>query len=199
MRDSHLELVQRLTSGDSQALDELIERHLPALVTFVRARAGARLRAREETLDLALSACREVLVDVAEQGHLEEGAFRHWLFLAAERKIADRGRYWRRERREEGRGEPLPQAPGLEPEDRTPSPSREVAAREDWAQAEEALASLPEDYREVILLTRVVGLTHAQAARALDRSEGATRMLLSRALARLARAMPRPPQRSGSR
>jgi len=187
----HSDLVARATTGDGAALDALVERHLPDLVTFVRARAGARLRAREETLDLALSACREVLVDVAAQRHLDEGGFRHWLFLAAERKIADKGRFHGRERRDERRTERLPDASTLGPAGGGPSPSRDAAAREDWALAEEALATLPEDYREVILLTRVVGLSHAEAGARLGRNEGATRMLLSRALARLARSLPR--------
>jgi RNA polymerase sigma-70 factor (ECF subfamily) len=196
MQDSHAQLVGRATTGDAEALGALLERHLPGLVTFVRARAGEHLRAREETLDLALSACREVLVDVAEQRHLDEAGFRSWLFLAAERKIADKGRFYRRERRDGDRTVRLLDASGLGPVAHGPSPSEELGAREDWAQVEEALAVLPEDYREVILLTRVIGLSHAEAGEALGRSEGATRMLLSRALGRLARAMPRPAQGS---
>ena len=42
----------------------------------------------------------------------------------------------------------------------------------------------------MVLLTRVVGLSHAEVAERLGRSEGATRMLLARALALLARSMP---------
>lgn len=189
----HGELLRRASSGDPEALEALVERHLPDLVTFVRARAKGGLRAREETMDLALSACREVLVDVAQKERLDEAGFRHWLFLAAERKIADKGRYYARERRDARRTERLPEGSGLGPAGREPSPSREAAAREDWALAEEALAGLPEDYREVILLTRVVGLSHAEAAERMGRSEGAMRMLLSRALARLALSMPRRP------
>ena len=49
-----------------------------------------------------------------------------------------------------------------------------------------AFAALPPDWREVILLARVRGLSHAEIARTLGRTESATRTLLSRALARLA-------------
>ena len=48
-----------------------------------------------------------------------------------------------------------------------------------------AFAQLPEDYREVITLSRVVGLSHGQIASQLGKSEGAVRVLLHRALARL--------------
>jgi RNA polymerase sigma-70 factor (ECF subfamily) len=62
-------------------------------------------------------------------------------------------------------------------------------AREELATLERALAELPEDYRQVILLTRVMNLGHATVAEQMGRSETATRSLLHRALARLARLM----------
>lgn len=192
MHELHAALLGRASRGDQEAVEALVEQHLAGLVTFVRARAGARLRAREETLDLALSACREVLVDLEAGRELDQAHFRHWLYLAAERKIADRGRYWARERRDPDQVVSISEAAPLAAAGRGPTPSGEAAAHEDWARAEEALAALPEEYREVILLTRVVGLSHAEAAERLGRSEGATRMLLSRALARLARSMRAP-------
>ena len=104
MQELHAALVSRASSGDRGALDALVEEHLGRLVTFVRARAGERLRAREETLDLAVSACREVLADLEAGRELDEAHFRQWLYLAAERKIADKGRYYARERRDAGAG-----------------------------------------------------------------------------------------------
>lgn len=50
---------------------------------------------------------------------------------------------------------------------------------------EQAFEDLAEDYREVILLVRVVGLPHARIAETMERAETATRTLLSRAPARL--------------
>ena len=190
MQELHAALVSRASSGDRGALDALVEEHLGRLVTFVRARAGERLRSREETLDLAVSACREVLADLEAGRELDEAHFRQWLYLAAERKIADKGRYYARERRNTGQVVSLSQGALEEVAGGGPTPSQDAAGREDWARAEEALAALPEDYREVVLLTRVVGLSHAEVAEKLGRSEGATRMLLSRALALLARSMP---------
>jgi len=54
--------------------------------------------------------------------------------------------------------------------------------------------------REVIVLVKLSGLSHAEAARRLGRTEGSTRVLLSRALARLATrleegALSEPPRR----
>ena len=57
--------------------------------------------------------------------------------------------------------------------------------REDLERIERAFAELPEDYREVILLSRLVGLSHREIAEDWGRKEGAIRVLLHRALARL--------------
>jgi RNA polymerase sigma-70 factor, ECF subfamily len=49
----------------------------------------------------------------------------------------------------------------------------------------EVLERLPADYREVILLRNMEGLSHEEVARRMDRGVGAVRMLWVRALARL--------------
>jgi RNA polymerase sigma-70 factor (ECF subfamily) len=48
-----------------------------------------------------------------------------------------------------------------------------------------ALARLPDDYREVVILRNLEGLSHEEVARRMDRSAGAVRMLWVRALTRL--------------
>ena len=47
------------------------------------------------------------------------------------------------------------------------------------------LAKLPDDYREVIILRNLEGLSHEEVARRMGRGTGAVRMLWVRALARL--------------
>ncbi len=49
----------------------------------------------------------------------------------------------------------------------------------------EAMERLPDDYREVILLRNMEGLSHDEVAQRMDRGVGAVRMLWVRALARL--------------
>ena len=52
-------------------------------------------------------------------------------------------------------------------------------------QLADALARLPSDYAEIIVLRNVEGLSHEEAARRMGRGVGAVRMLWVRALARL--------------
>jgi len=189
MPPDHRALVIEASSGAPGALDALFERHIPGLLAFVRARAGPLLLAREGSLDLVQSACREVLRDIPAAGYRDEAGGRHWLFLAAERKILDRARYHRRGKREAGaeisvsgaERELLRQGYG-----RLETPSREAIGHEQAARLEAALQRLGEEHRSVILMARVVGLSHAQIAEALGKSEVAVRSLLHRATARLA-------------
>lgn len=182
-------LVKEASKGSEKALGALLERHLPGLLAYVRARAGAKLLQRDASLDLVQSACREVLQDVGAHDYRDEAGFKHWLYLAAERKILDRARYHGREKR----GGAVDATPS-EAEARAMvagysglcTPSRDAAAREELARAEAALARLSEEHREVIVLARIVGLSHAQIAEKLATTEVATRSLLHRALARLA-------------
>ena len=66
-----------------------------------------------------------------------------------------------------------------------PSPSQQAAQRELDVQLADVLASLPDDYRDVIILRHLEGLSHDEIALRLNRSPGAVRMLWVRALARL--------------
>jgi RNA polymerase sigma-70 factor (ECF subfamily) len=193
MSRAHVDLVRRAASGDARSLDALVARHLPGLIAFVRANAGTRLRAREATLDLVQSACYEALKAMPNEGVGDEAGFKHWFYLAAERKIVDRARYHAAQKRSPSRETPLGSEIDLIERGLIErgysgfwTPSRQAAAREEIEQMEAALRRLPDDQREVIVLARIVGLPHAEIGERLGRSEGAVRVLLHRALARLA-------------
>jgi RNA polymerase sigma-70 factor (ECF subfamily) len=65
------------------------------------------------------------------------------------------------------------------------SPSQALVQQERQLLLAQALQRLPEDYREVIILRNLEGLSHEEVAKRLDRNPGAVRMLWVRALARL--------------
>jgi RNA polymerase sigma-70 factor (ECF subfamily) len=104
------------------------------------------------------------------------------------RKIRNRAAFWRAERRNPaGEAVPLDLDAALENACRTiSSPSEAAGGREFIERFESVFDRLSDDDREVILLSRVVGLTHAEIAQQTGRSEGACRVLLHRALGRLA-------------
>ena len=74
--------------------------------------------------------------------------------------------------------------------DTGPSPSEHAARHEQEIRLAEVLARLPDDYREVIVLRNLEGLSHEEVARRMGRGVGAVRMLWVRALARLRELLP---------
>ncbi len=193
MSDSSGELSAGAARGDAHSKEARFARHLDPLFAFVRLRMGALLRSRESSADIVDSVFREVLQDIDQFEYQDEAGARRWLFQHAERKIIDRGRYWRRSKRDIRREVELDARSRSRADDQRVlecyqsffTPSRDAQAHEELARVEAAFEELPEDYREVILLSRIVGLPHAEIATRLNRTEGAVRTLLSRALARL--------------
>ena len=120
-------------------------------------------------------------------GEPVRSGFWRWLARTAENKLASRGRFWNRLRRRAASEEAATAGvPDLLEDRAGATPSHEAIAREELERLERAFADLPPAWREVIVLVRLSGLSHAEAARRLGRTEGSTRVLLSRALARLA-------------
>jgi RNA polymerase sigma factor (sigma-70 family) len=168
---------------------DLLAHYLPRLRAFVRARVGARLRRQESDSDIVQSVCRELIEERGRVDFETETAFRAWLFTAAMNKIRGKARYWDREKRAVDNLESLGADRDLD--DLTQgysgmfTPSRVIQAQEQLERLEAALEMLPEDEREAIALARIARLPHAEIAKRMDRSVGAVRQLLGRALRRL--------------
>lgn len=146
-------------------------------------------------MDLVQSVCREALEGMEDFEYRGDAAFRHWLFTAARRKIIDKARYYRRARRDAAREAAPPDSADAGNDELVEqyrslcTPSRDAAAREQLELIERAFDALPEDYREVITLARIVRLSHAEIAERMGRTPVSTRHLLHRALARLSTAL----------
>lgn len=185
MADDLESLLRRASQRDESAVAILLQQHLPALRAFVRLKAGAMLLAKESCSDLAQSVCRDVLENAERFRFGGEPEFRKWLFTVAMRKIADRAEHWRA-----GKRDPRREAGFQEDEVRgfAPiwTPSGQAAAREELARVEQGFATLAPEKQEVILMARLMGMSHAQIAAELGKTEVAVRTMLSRALAELA-------------
>lgn len=191
MADEFEALLERARGGDAEAFQSLLERHMQAVHAFVRMRSGALIRERESSVDIVQSVCRDVIQKIDLFRHGGETGFRQWLFTNVVRKIANRNAHYHAQKRDAGRevgiGRDSDSGQGLlDVAGGGLTPSRELMAREEAARIEEAFAALPEDYREVIALSRIAGLPHAEIAEKLGKTEGATRKLLARALRTLA-------------
>jgi RNA polymerase sigma-70 factor (ECF subfamily) len=112
----------------------------------------------------------------------EDSELLPWLYTIARNKQrnAIRFRLADRKRREE-----LLQ----QPTQASPQPDQETDARKRAAHVARAFASLPEAYREVLLLAVVEGVSTGDLSKILDIREDAVRKRLSRARAELARLL----------
>lgn len=108
----------------------------------------------------------------------ERGSFAAWLFTIASRRVIDRarsrGRSWRAARRSWTHSEAVEDA------------ATTVQRREDARRVHQALSTLPEPDRELVLLRYSAELTSRQIGEIVGISPGSVRMRLSRLLDRLA-------------
>ncbi|MCC7010980.1 MAG: sigma-70 family RNA polymerase sigma factor [Planctomycetes bacterium] len=186
------ELIQRASGGDVVAVDELLERHLPGLRSYVKKNISPALLAKESSSDVVQSVCREVLQGMERFEYQGEAAFRSWLYQAALRKIIDRHRYYKAEKRDAGREMTRPSATMSEADfavlaSSMHSPSRDAVMQEEITRLERAFAKLSSGDQQVIRMVYIEGLSHAQVAERLGMTEVNSRKQLSRALARLSK------------
>jgi RNA polymerase sigma-70 factor (ECF subfamily) len=185
-------LVGLLSSGDGGVVPTLLERYLADLHAYLDRHAGAELQARETPADLVQSVCREVLEGL-QRGTFEfrgEAQFRQWLYQAALHKIQMKARYFaasRREAEREQRLDDMANSRGEHPLGISHTPSQSAAEREERRRFLAALQRLPEEQRQVVEWAHLEGLAHKEIAERLGISEANSRMILSRALAKLAR------------
>lgn len=182
--------------GDVGALEQLLESFLPDLRKYLARHAGPLVSAKESSSDLAQSVCREVLERLGSERlqYRGEAEFKQWLYNAALFKIRARQRFYLAAMRDAGRdgraedarhGGSASEAPDWS-DSASATPSRAAEQHEDIERMRAALAKLPPKHREVIVLAYVDGLSHKHIAERLGLSEANSRVLLSRALARLA-------------
>jgi len=162
------------------SLDALLIHYLPRLRAFVRVRANPLVREIESCSDVVQSVCREVLQGASRFEYRGEAPFRAWLFRTALNKILERTRSMTQRKRDVRREVRTADYGDLAAVG--PTASQVAAAGELSEQMERAFDLIPDQYREVIALSRIVGLPNAEIAAQLGRSEGAVRVLLSRAL-----------------
>jgi RNA polymerase sigma-70 factor, ECF subfamily len=199
------DLLQRARAGDAGALQALLERYREFVKLVVRCHSPGQLRARMDSSDLV----QETLLQAAQhmgqfQGHAEE-EWRAWLGRIAEREVIHQARrHLDAAKRARSREQPLPNlaasgASGLSRLDQwlacsQTSPSLAAVRQERAVLLSEALARLPEDSREVLVLRHLEGLGFAEVGERMGRSAGAVRVLWVRALKRLREEIERGPQ-----
>jgi RNA polymerase sigma-70 factor (ECF subfamily) len=181
---STFDLVQRVKSGDAQALELLCARHLPTLRRWASGRLPRWTRDLMDTDDLVQETLIRAVKRLEGFEHRHEGALQAYLRQAIVNRIRD-------EVRRKARS-PASMEIGEQEQDRSASPLEEAIGREAVEQYEAALARLRPEEREAVVARIEMDCSYAEVARALGKpSVDAARMAVSRALLRLAEEMKR--------
>lgn len=186
-------LVSRAGDGDATAIQELMNRHLPSLRAYIRLRMGPRVRRWECVSDVTQGVCLDILRNLRGFEYRGEASFRHWLFTSAKHKLLEYERYWGAGKRDSAKltSNAHGQGNGHDPVAREVcrtfgSPSQMAIRNELVERIALALDRLPEETREVVLMSRFAGVSNDEIARMIGKEPSTVRSILSRALAQLA-------------
>ena len=190
------ELVTLAKDGNQPALDRLCKIYAERVRWMVRLRMTRELRSKLESMDLVQDVLIHALQGLNNFTYENEGDFIRWLSKIAENSLRDnldKLHAGKRDIRKEvrlGGYEPTNSCGFLKipgPIDAT-TPSVIISKGEDLTKLEKAIDTLKSEYREVIILTKIEGLSYGQTGGRLGKSADAVRMLLSRAMAALTTA-----------
>jgi RNA polymerase sigma-70 factor, ECF subfamily len=158
------ELMERYVEGSPQAFSELYRKVSPNLMGYLLRLTRDRGRA-EDLLQVTFSK-----VHRARESYLRGAPILPWLFAIARRTFLDERRSAR------SRAEDL-STDGILPE---PKPEPEAVSNDVADAIERAVDALPEAYREAIQLTKMSGLSIAEAASVLGTTETAVKLRVHR-------------------
>jgi RNA polymerase sigma-70 factor, ECF subfamily len=164
------EQLVRQARGDPEAFAELFRRHAQAVYRYHLYKTGSVDDAQDLT-SLTFLAALETL-----DRYRGQGSWRGWLFGIARHKLLD---HYRKRRPEVE----LDLAQGVPAGN--PAPEDQVATRLQLAQVGRALEQLSPDQSEALCLRVFAGLSTAEAANVMEKSEAAIKMLVYRGLGNL--------------
>jgi len=184
---STLGLLERARKGDQAGFTLLFEKYAPRLAVLIHCKLGRDLRAKLDVDDVLQEVFLAAARDLTSFQYEKPGSFMSWLGRIADHRIVDLARLETRQKRAGGARIPFrsPTHPdGFEPFDQQ-TPSRILRHKEELALLVSKLESLPENYRQVILMARVELLSTEEIARRLGKTRAAVAVLLHRALQRM--------------
>jgi RNA polymerase sigma-70 factor (ECF subfamily) len=190
-------LLRQARGGAGPALGQLLELYRSYLTLLARLQIGRRLQGKVDPADLVQETFLEAHRHFARFQGTSEGEFVAWLRQILATSLAHVVRRYfgtqRRDVRLERRlSDELDQSSrcldvGLMA--RSSSPSQRAARREQAVILANALDRLPEDYREVLILRHLEGLSFPEVARRMERTLDSVEKLWTRALGRLRQAL----------
>lgn len=190
------ELVILAKGGDDSALEQLCRVYGERVRRIIRLRMGREIRPRLDSMDLVQEALLSALGGLGNFKYNNEGDFLRWLSRITQNELRDNldklytdKRDIRKEVRLDAGGQTtgggFAGTPG--PIEAT-TPSVIMSKKEDLDKLEKAIDQLKPDYREVIVLAKIDGLSYKEMGDRLGKSIDSVGHLLSRAMVALTEA-----------
>ncbi|MHC4702654.1 MAG: sigma-70 family RNA polymerase sigma factor [Planctomycetota bacterium] len=183
-------LVTLAKEGDRAALEKLCKVYGERVHWIVRFRMGREIRSKLDSMDLVQDAFVLALENLGDFTYRDEGDFLRWLSKIAENRIRDNVKKLHADKRNIRKevslrnrvsttqgslvGVPGPVA--------TTTPSVVISNREELSRLDKAIDELKPEYREVIILKKIEGLSYKEIGNRLGKSTDAVGMLISRAM-----------------
>lgn len=201
MNDNDTPLTESLLdlarTGDTQALGQLLESYRGYLMVLARVQIGRRLQGKVDAADVVQDAFLGAYRDFEQFRGTSEKEFIAWLRQVLAFVLANLVRHYQGTQRRDVRLErqlavELDQSShaldrGLVANQS--SPSQQAVRREQSVLLAEALARLPEEWRDLLILRHLEGLTFPEVAQRLGRTVDSVKKQWPRALAGLRRAL----------
>lgn len=185
-------------SGDTAALGRLLDQHRLYLAVLARAQLARVLQAKVDASDVVQETFLEAHRDFGQFRGESAGELAAWLRQILNRNLANQARHYRDARRRDVRREQgLVAAPGNSadgpadgPAAPISTPSQAAGRREAIDLLADALARLPDDYREVIILRNLEELPFAEVAERMGKTVDSVKKLWARGLMHLRKELP---------
>jgi RNA polymerase sigma-70 factor, ECF subfamily len=177
-------LIRRSSQRDAAAFGVLYERYMDRVYRYIAYKTSNQAIAEDLTSEVFLNAWKSI-DRYEDRGY----AFSTWLLRLAHNEVTD---YYRKKRNTT----PLPETDIVESS--APAPGEFVELQEEQQALLRAINQLPEEWRQVLLLRFVEGVSFEEVAAIVGKSSGACRVIQHRALARLREILPLEEKRCGA-
>ena len=176
------ELFERARAGADRDVEAFYERSARKLLPLIRLRLGRTLRGELESRDILQAVLIKSLNRLDQVK--DPASVMAWLARIADNEIRDRADYHHRQRRDAVRRVPIDEEAGA-----LPSPVRQALSQaivtEETERLEQALETLPDAQREIIVLRMLEELSFREIGARLGKTEDACRMAFARAMTAL--------------
>ena len=173
------EFIERLKAGEATAFDELVTNYSSNIYALLVRLTEDEEEARDLTQDTFLSALRAI------KNFRGDADLKTWLYRIAVNESRNRFRWWKRRNRNsiisldaDNYSSQLPLSETIS--DSAKSPEAETLQRERERALRKALNELSANFREVIVLRDIEGLSYEEVATALETNVGTVKSRIAR-------------------